>query len=104
MLPRQSVSFLLADDPGVVNTIMTGLFVKELLMRGDLHRCLIVCPGSLVEQWQDELYSKFRLDFSIITRDSIEAARSGNPFLEDNLVIARLDHLARNEDLQARLE
>jgi superfamily II DNA or RNA helicase len=104
MLPRQPLRFLLADDPGAGKTIMTGLFIKELLMRGDLHRCLIVCPGSLVEQWQDELYQKFHLDFTIITRDSIEAARSGNPFLENNLVIARLDHVARNEDLQARLE
>ncbi|MBV9282125.1 MAG: DEAD/DEAH box helicase, partial [Chloroflexi bacterium] len=104
MLPRQPLRFLLADDPGAGKTIMTGLFVKELLMRGDLHRCLIVCPGSLVEQWQDELYSKCHLDFSIVTRDSIEAARSGNPFLEQSLVIARLDHLARNEDLQARLQ
>jgi superfamily II DNA or RNA helicase len=104
MLPRQPLRFLLADDPGAGKTIMTGLFIKELLMRGDLHRCLIVCPGSLVEQWQDELYQKFHLHFTIITRESIEAARSGNPFLENNLVIARLDHLARNENLQARLE
>src|SRR5438270_13992596 len=72
-------------------------------MRGDLPRCLIVCPGSLVEQWQDELDSKFHLRFTIITRDTVESSRSGNPFAEHNLVIARLDHLARNEELQARL-
>jgi hypothetical protein len=46
---------LLADDPGAGKTIMAGLLIKELLIRGDLHRCLVVCPGNLVEQWHDEL-------------------------------------------------
>ena len=55
MLPRQPLRFLLADDPGAGKTIMTGLFIKELIARGDLQRCLIVCPGNLAEQWQDEL-------------------------------------------------
>src|SRR3954452_6657708 len=55
MLPRQPLRFLLADDPGAGKTIMAGLLIKELAVRGDLQRCLIVCPGSLVEQWQDEL-------------------------------------------------
>ncbi len=53
MLPRQPLRFLLADDPGAGKTIMAGLLIKELLVRGDLQRCLVVCPGSLVEQWQD---------------------------------------------------
>ena len=60
MLPRQPLRFLLADDPGAGKTIMTGLLMKELLARGDLQRCLVVCPGSLAEQWQDELYRRFR--------------------------------------------
>jgi superfamily II DNA or RNA helicase len=51
MLPRQPLRFLLADDPGAGKTIMAGLFIKELIARGDLWRCLIVCPGSLAEQW-----------------------------------------------------
>ena len=55
MLPRQPLRFLLADDPGAGKTIMAGLLIKELIARGDLQRCLIVCPGSLAEQWQDEL-------------------------------------------------
>ena len=66
MLPRQPLRFLLADDPGAGKTIMAGLLMKELLARGDLHRCLVVCPGSLAEQWQDELYRRFHLPFEIL--------------------------------------
>ncbi len=59
MLPRQPLRYLLADDPGAGKTIMAGLLIKELLVRGDLRRCLIVCPGGLVDQWQDEMYRRF---------------------------------------------
>jgi len=104
MLPRQPLRFLLADDPGAGKTIMAGLFIKELIARGDLQRCLVVCPGSLAEQWQDELYSKFQLPFEILTNDKLEAARTGNWFLENNLIIARLDKLSRNEDVQQKLQ
>jgi len=104
MLPRQPLRFLLADDPGAGKTIMAGLFIKELIARGDLQRCLIVCPGSLAEQWQDELYRRFHLPFEILTNDKLEAARTGNWFLETNLVIARLDKLSRNEDVQQKLQ
>jgi superfamily II DNA or RNA helicase len=104
MLPRQPLRFLLADDPGAGKTIMAGLFIKELIARGDLQRCLIVCPGSLAEQWQDELYRRFQLSFEILTNDKLEAARTGNWFLENNLVIARLDKLSRNEDVQLKLQ
>src|SRR5437016_4312137 len=103
MLPRQPLRFLLADDPGAGKTIMAGLLIKELIARADLHRCLVVCPGSLAEQWQDELYRRFQLPFEILTNDKLEAARTGNWFLEANLVIARLDKLSRNEDVQAKL-
>jgi len=103
MLPRQPLRFLLADDPGAGKTIMAGLFMKELIARGDLQRCLVVCPGSLAEQWQDELYRRFHLPFEILTNDKLEAARTGNWFLETNLVIARLDKLSRNEDVQQKL-
>jgi superfamily II DNA or RNA helicase len=104
MLPRQPLSFLLADDPGAGKTIMAGLLIKELIARGDLQRCLVVCPGSLAEQWQDELYRRFQLSFEILTNDKLEAARTGNWFLENNLVIARLDKLSRNEDVQLKLQ
>src|SRR5713226_8897245 len=104
MLPRQPLRFLLADDPGAGKTIMAGLLIKELIARGDLQRCLVVCPGSLAEQWQNELYRRFQLPFEILTNDKLEAAHSGNWFLENNLVIARLDKLSRNEDVQQKLQ
>lgn len=104
MLPRQPLRFLLADDPGAGKTIMAGLLIKELVARGDLQRCLIVCPGSLAEQWQDELFRRFNLPFEILTNDKLESARTGNWFLETNLVIARLDKLARNEEVQEKLK
>ena len=82
---------------------MAGLFIKELMARGDIERCLIVAPGSLVEQWQDELDQKFQLPFEIATNDKLEAARTGNWFGENDLAIARLDKLSRNEDVQERI-
>jgi len=103
MIPRQPLRFLLADDPGAGKTIMTGLFIRELLIRGDLRRCLIVCPGNLAEQWQDELYRKFQLGFTIMTNEGINAARTGNWFDETPLAICRLDKLSRNEEIQEKL-
>lgn len=104
MLPRRPLRFLLADDPGAGKTIMAGLLIKELMLRGDLERCLVVAPGNLVEQWQDELGDKFGLSFDIMSRQQVELSRSGNPFVERELWIARLDQLARNDDLVAKLE
>ena len=104
MLPRQPLRFLLADDPGAGKTIMTGLYIKELMLRGDIERCLIVAPGNLCEQWQDELNQKFGLRFEIMTNDRLEAAATGNAFAEMPLVIARLDKLSRDEALHPKLD
>jgi superfamily II DNA or RNA helicase len=103
MLPRQPLRFLLADDPGAGKTIMAGLFIKELVVRGDVQRCLICVPGNLADQWQDELWFKFQLRFEIITRETFETAVSGNPFLEKDQVIVRLDQIARDESLKEKL-
>ena len=104
MLPRQPLRFLLADDPGAGKTIMAGLLMKELIARGDLERCLVVCPGNLAEQWQDELYRRFQLPFEILTKDKVDAARTGNWFSETRFAIASLDMLSRNENLQEKLK
>lgn len=104
MLQRQPLRFLLADDPGAGKTIMAGLLIRELIVRGDLERCLIVCPGALAEQWQDELFEKFSLQFGLLNRDKFESSASGNPFLEMNHAIARLDHLSRNDEILDKLK
>lgn len=104
MLPRLPLRYVLADDPGAGKTIMTGLLIKELVIRGDLKRCLIVSPGNLAEQWQDELFSKFHLRFEILTNDRLESAVTGNIFTEVNYCIARLDKLSRNAELQEKLK
>jgi superfamily II DNA or RNA helicase len=103
MLPKQPLRFVLADDPGAGKTIMAGLYIRELIMRADAARVLIVAPGSLVNQWQDELFEKFGLMFTIFTRESVEQAITGNPFEESNFMIARIDQLSRNPDLQESL-
>lgn len=103
MLPRQPLRFLLADDPGAGKTIMAGLLMKELVARGDLERCLVCCPGGLVEQWQDELWQKFGLPFGIVAREQIESSRTGNPFDERDLLIGRHDHMKR-EGIRALLQ
>lgn len=103
MLPRQPLRYVLADDPGAGKTIMAGLFVRELLMRADAKRVLIVAPGSLVEQWQDEMFEKFGLSFTLFSREQVEQSRSGNPFDDIDLMVARVDQLSRNEDLQEKL-
>lgn len=104
LLPRTPLRFLLADDPGAGKTIMAGLYAKELLLRGDLARMLIVAPGGLVEQWQDELLTKFGLTATILSRELIAASPQGDPFPGNPLMIARMDQLARNPELLARLE
>lgn len=103
MLNRQPLRYLLADDPGSGKTIMAGLLIKELIVRGDVHRCLICVPGNLATQWQDELWFKFHTPFDILTREDFEASISGNPFAEKDRLIIRLDQVARSEELQARL-
>jgi SNF2 family DNA or RNA helicase len=103
MLPRQPLRFLLADDPGSGKTIMAGLLMRELVVRGDLKRCLICCPGNLATQWQDEMLQRFSLQFDIISGQAIEDSATGNPYKEKSMVISRLDHMSRNEHIQAML-
>src|SRR5438132_11022606 len=103
MLTKQPLRYLLADDPGAGKTIMTGLIIIVLMIRGDLRRCLIVAPGNLVEQWQDELNQRFHIVFDILTNDRLEASATGNAFAETPLCIARLDKLSRDEQVQNKL-
>lgn len=104
LLPRTPLRFLLAEDPGSGKTIMAGLYIKELMLRGDLARCLIVAPGSLVEQWQEELLEKFGMRFELLTRSLIDATVDANVFAEHPLLIARMDQLSRSDELREKLE
>ncbi|HGI5215483.1 DUF3883 domain-containing protein [Providencia stuartii] len=104
MLPKQPLRFVLADDPGAGKTIMAGLLIRELIMRGDAKRILIVSPGSLTEQWQDELLEKFGVTFDIFSREKQEQCASGNYFDESDQLICRLDQLSRNEEFQEKLK
>ena len=103
MLPRQPLRFLLADDPGAGKTIMAGLYIKELIIRGDVERCLILAPGSLVGQWEEELLDKFGLRFDIVNRELLDSTHAGDVFAERNRLIARMDQIARRDDLVERL-
>lgn len=104
MLPKQPLRFVLADDPGAGKTIMAGLLIRELVMRADAKRILIVSPGSLSEQWQDELLEKFGLEFELFSREKQEQCHSRNYFGEQDRLIARLDQLSRNEEYQQLLQ
>ena len=102
MLPRQPLRYVLADDPGAGKTIMAGLLIRELLMRADAQRVLIVAPGSLVEQWQDEMAEKFGLEFTLFSREMVEQSR-GNAFEDADLMVARVDQLSRSDELLDKL-
>ncbi len=103
MLPRQPLRFVLADDPGAGKTIMAGLYIRELIMRADSRRILVVAPGSLVEQWRDELFEKFGLQFNVFSSALEAATPTGNPFEDLDHVVVRLDQMARNEEVQEKL-
>lgn len=96
MLAKQPLRYVLADDPGAGKTVMAGLLVKELLLRGDAANVMVVSPGSLVDQWDEEMREKFGLGFEMLTRDKV--LNEGNPFARGGLWLARLDMLARNSE------
>jgi len=102
MLPQVPLRFLLADDPGAGKTIMAGLYLKEMMLRSDCERALIVSPGGLADQWQEELQTKFGLSFDVLTMSMVESAR-GNVFDDHPYLIVRMDQVSRNEQLMDQL-
>lgn len=96
MLDKQPLRYVLADDPGAGKTVMAGLLIKELLLRGDAANVMVVSPGVLVDQWDEEMREKFGLEFEMLTRDKV--LNEGNPFARGGLWLARLDVLARNSE------
>ena len=100
-LPR--IRFLLADDPGAGKTIMAGLLLKELKIRGLVKRTLIVTPANLSFQWQRELKDKFRENFEVIRCDVLRANYGSNPWQEKNQVITSVSWVSRIEDAKESL-
>src|SRR5712692_8022430 len=100
-LPR--IRFLLADDPGAGKTIMAGLLIKELKIRGLIKRTLIVTPASLSFQWQRELKDKFRENFDIIRSDVLRSNYGSNPWQEKNQVITSVSWVSRIDDAKESL-
>ena len=97
-----SVRFLLADDAGAGKTIMAGLLVRELKLRGLAERILVVCPANLTFQWQREMFEKFDQQFHVLRGSNIRDQFGMNQWLDNNQVITSLD-LAKREDILAGL-
>lgn len=100
-LPR--IRFLLADDPGAGKTIMAGLLIKELKIRGLVKRILIVTPANLSFQWQREMKDKFREQFEIIKGDVLRANYGSNPWQDRNQVITSISWVSRIDDAKDSL-
>ena len=98
LLKLPTVRFLLADDAGAGKTIMAGLLVRELKLRGLAERILVVCPANLAFQWQRELREKFDEKFLVLKGGDIRDQFGVNQWLEHNQVITSLD-LAKRTDI-----
>src|ERR1700675_1145217 len=100
-LPR--IRFLLADDPGAGKTIMAGLLIKELKIRGLIKRILIITPANLTFQWQREMKDKFRENFEVIRSDVLRANYGSNPWQDKNQVVTSVSWVSRVEDAKESL-
>ena len=102
MLPQNRLRFLLADDAGAGKTIMTGLYIREMLARRRLRRILIISPAGLVGNWQRELRTLFAMGFRIVSGDD---AKNGNPFVGEasNQLVISIDTLG-SDRVFARLQ
>ena len=98
LLPQPKIRFLLADDTGAGKTIMTGLLLKELMMRRVVERVLIVTPGGLTKQWQeDEMGVKFNIPFRLVNRSIFSAEPT--VFQDSDRVVASIDFICREDIL-----
>lgn len=102
-LKQPRIRFLLADDPGAGKTIMAGLLIKELKIRGLVKRTLIITPANLTFQWQRELKDKFREEFEVVRGDVLRANYGSNPWQEKNQVVTSVSWVSRIEDAKDSL-
>lgn len=99
-LPR--IRFLIADDPGAGKTIMAGLVIKELKLRGLITRTLIIAPGHLKDQWQREMHDRFEENFIKVDRGLMDASYGENIWARESQMIASID-FAKQDDIAATL-
>ena len=99
MLPRPKVRFLLADDPGAGKTIMAGLFLKEMKLRGLVERTLIVTPANLTDQWRREMKERFGEVFQVVRRTTMDELYGRNVWIENPQCITSIDFAKREEIL-----
>ena len=99
LLKLPSVRFLLADEAGAGKTIMAGLLVRELKLRGLIEQVLVVCPANLTFQWQRELKEKFDEKFLVLKGSDIRDQFGVNQWLEQKQIITSLDLAKRAEIL-----
>lgn len=92
------IRFLLADDPGAGKTIMAGLILKELKLRGLAKRILVSVPGHLKDQWRREMKDKFQEPFTVIDRGVFDAHHGVNPWQKESQVITSID-FAKKDDI-----
>ena len=98
-LKQPTMRFMIADDPGAGKTIMAGLIIKELKLRGLAKRILVVSPGHLKSQWERELREKFQESFQIVDRAFINSHESENPWEVKNQYITSID-FAKQKDIK----
>ncbi|HEY7952311.1 MAG TPA: DEAD/DEAH box helicase, partial [Solirubrobacteraceae bacterium] len=99
MLPQARLRFVLADDPGAGKTIMAGLLMKELHLRGVVDRVLVLCPAPLTVQWQGELLDKFDERFEVLDSHKVRWQLGGNAWQQTARAITSLDFAKREEIL-----
>jgi SNF2 family DNA or RNA helicase len=99
LLKLARVRFLLADDAGAGKTIMAGLLLRELKLRGLAERILVVVPANLAFQWQRELKEKFDEKFLVLKGQDIRDQFGVNQWLEQRQLITSLDLAKRHEIL-----
>ena len=99
------VKLLIADDVGLGKTIEAGLVIQELISRHRARSVLIVCPASLQLKWQEEMHSRFGLDFKIVNTEFIKHLRrergiQANPWSSFPRLIASMDWMKTGEGLR----
>lgn len=102
VLKQPHIRFLIADDPGAGKTIMAGLILKELKLRGIAKRILIVSPGHLRDQWRRELKEKFDEKFVVLDRNTFNAHFGENPWEKNDQIITSID-FTKQDDIRATL-